>query len=137
MAFLNWLLSLPGFLVVACVAAVASLPFVLENPEFSKDGSPLWNFGQTKTRQSQYSKQPAREVGRPADSAALTQSEERVGSEDSEDAHSSDDDRLVEFTPATQSISPTEPAEANSGQSANEEFLGQESSRDPRILQDR
>ncbi|MCR9291088.1 MAG: hypothetical protein NXI32_00130 [bacterium] len=129
--FLTWdCLSLPGFLVVACVAAVASLPFVLENPEFSKDGSPLFPFGQAKPRQSQYSKQPAREVGRPADSAALTQSEERGGSEDSENAHSRDDDQLVEFIPDTQSIIPTEPAEAKAGQSANEQSLAQESSSD-------
>lgn len=130
--FVTWdCLSLPGFLVVACVAAVASLPFVLENPEFSKDGSPLFPFGQAKPRHSQYSKQPARKAGEPADPAGLTQSEERVGREnDSENDRLRDDDRLVEFTPDTQSISPTEPAKAHSPQAANEQSLAQESSSD-------
>ena len=100
--FLTWdYLSLPGMMVVACIFAVASLPFMLENPEFSKDGSPLLPFGNSRPRPSQYAL-PANESAAESqrfispDMTEPSRSEAVAGNERS---HTKVTEDVVEFTP--------------------------------------
>ncbi len=101
--FLTWdFLSLPGVLIVACIAAVASLPFVLENPEFSKDGSPILPFLSDGHRPSQLALPTKRqELGE--ESEFVVAAENGNADTDRNTVESSDDS--VEFTPRMASLS--------------------------------